>query len=54
MRTFQIIQDFGEGIKGFIYFDVPEGENLEDIESRAIRVQQEDYKNRFCGSFGNW
>lgn len=52
MKTFQIIQDFGEGIKGFIYFDVPEGESLSAIEEEALKVQREDYKNRFSGWFG--
>lgn len=52
MKTFQIIQDHGGGTKGFIYFDVLEGESLSAIEEKAIRVQQEDYKNRFSGWFG--
>jgi hypothetical protein len=49
---FQITQNFGESIKAFIYFSMPDNATLEEIAAKAIEVQKLDYKNRFSGFSG--
>lgn len=53
MKTFQITQNFGQnGGLGFEYFDMADNATIEEIEKEAIRVQKNDYDNRFPGFAG--
>ena len=53
MREFQITQNFGEkGGLGFEYFKMADNAPLEAIEKEAIKVQKNDYDNRFSGFAG--
>jgi hypothetical protein len=49
MMTFQIVQDFGDDVKGFAYFDVEENTPLEEIRYKALSAQRADYKDRMKG-----
>ena len=53
MKEFQITQDFGKkrGL-GFEYFKMADNSTLEEIEKEAIRIQKEDYYQRFSGFAG--
>ncbi len=52
MKTFQITQNFGNSCFGYEYFDMPDNSTIKQIEKEAIKVQRNDYKNRFSGMSG--
>jgi len=53
MKTFQITQNFGQnGGLGFEYFDIEDNATIEEIEKEAIKVQKNEYDNRFPGFVG--
>lgn len=53
MKEFQITQNFGKsGGFGFEYFEVSNDATVEEIEKEAIRVQNNDFNDRFPGFGG--
>jgi len=49
---FQITQNFGHGILGFIYFEAAENSTIEDLKIKALEAQRIDYKKRYSGWSG--
>lgn len=52
MRTFQIIQNFGQGSLGFLYLDVEENTTDDQIKKQSADLVREDYDKRFVGWTG--
>ena len=49
MKTFQIKQNYGQGSYGFLYLNISENANMDDIEHQIIEMVIKDYENERDG-----
>ena len=52
MKTFQITQNFGKGSFCYIYFEVEDKTEENEIKEKAILIQKKEYEERMSGFFG--